>query len=67
MISVTPGEDAGRREHKFHDLLEAADHARSRARTGGTEWFLTSLRFLDVVAETIGLEVRHIYDPEAPG
>lgn len=63
-IYVTLGDDAGRRERQFHDLLEAADHARSRARTGGTEWFLTSLRFLDVVADTIGLEVRHIYDPE---
>ena len=65
-IYVTPTEDAGRREHQFHDLLEAADHARSRARTGGTEWFLTSLRFLDAVADTIGLEVRHVYDPEVP-
>lgn len=63
-IYVTPEEDAVRRERQFHDLLEAADHARSRARTGGTEWFLTSLRFLDTVADTIGLEVRHVYDPE---
>ena len=64
-IYVTSSEDAIEREHQFHDLLEAADHARSRARTGGTEWFLTSLRFLDTVASTIGLEVRRVFDPDA--
>ena len=44
-------------EKTFHNLLEAADHERSSARTGGTEWFLTSLRFLDQIAETLCLKV----------
>ena len=44
-------------ERNFHDLLEAADHDRSSARTGGTEWFLTSLRFLDKIGETLQLNV----------
>jgi hypothetical protein len=64
-IYVTLGEDASHRERQFHDLLEAADHDRSRARTGGTEWFLTSLKFLDVVADTLGLEARRVNDPGA--
>jgi len=64
-IYVTNAEDALRRERQFHELLEAADHDRSRARTGGTEWFLTSVRFLDAVAELIGLEIRNVYNPEA--
>ena len=44
-------------ENKFHSLLEAADHDRSAARTGGTEWFLTSLKFLDEIADTLKLEI----------
>jgi len=27
------------------------------ARTGGTEWFLTSLKFLDKIAETLKFEI----------
>lgn len=44
-------------EKVFHSLLEAADHDRSTARTGGTEWFLTSLKFLDKVADTLKMKV----------
>lgn len=63
-VYVTNSDDAQRRERQFHDLLEAADHDRSRARTGGTEWFLTSVRFLDAVADLIGLQIRNVYNPE---
>ena len=49
-------------EGKFHSLLEAADHDRSKARTGGTEWFLTSLKFLDEIATTLGLQARQVTD-----
>jgi hypothetical protein len=59
-------EEAVKAERHFHELLEAADHARSRARTGGTEWFLTSLRFLDALADLMGLEARRVYDPGVP-
>jgi hypothetical protein len=64
-IYATTDGDSVARERQFHELLEAADHARSRARTGGTEWFLTSLRFLDMVAKTIGLAINRVYDPGA--
>ena len=53
-------DDSTRHEKRFHALLEAADHDRSKARTGGTEWFLTSLRFLDEIAATLDLDVREI-------
>jgi hypothetical protein len=59
------GEDALRMEREFHDFLEAADHTRSTARTGGTEWFLTSLRFLDKIAASLGLKANLVYDSEA--
>lgn len=44
-------------EKIFHSLLVAADHDRSTARTGGTEWFLTSLKFLDKVADTLKMKI----------
>jgi hypothetical protein len=53
-------------ESTFHRLLEAADHDRSKARTGGTEWFLTSVRFLDEIATTLHLEVREVADLAQP-
>jgi len=40
---------------RFHALLSAADHRRNQGRAAGTEWFLTSLRFLDAIAEDMGL------------
>jgi len=48
------------RRARFHRLLESADHARSTARTGGNEWFLTSVRFLDEIANTLGLERQDV-------
>lgn len=61
-IYVT-GPDSATVERQFHELLEAADHDRSTARTGGREWFLTSLKFLDKLASTLGLEARYVLDP----
>lgn len=50
-------------ERVFHSLLEAADHDRSTARTGGTEWFLTSLKFLDKVGDTLKMKItRNLED-----
>lgn len=48
-------EDKGNVEARFHALLSAADHRRNQGRAAGTEWFLTSLRFLDAIAEDMGL------------
>jgi hypothetical protein len=57
-------EDTLPREREFHNLLEAADHSRSNARSGGTEWFLTSLRFLDTIAKTFGLKVNNVQEAD---
>ena len=45
-------------EQKFHTLLSAADHRRNSAKVAGTEWFLTSLKFLDEIANTLDLTVH---------
>lgn len=52
--------DSSELERTFHSLLEAADHDRSTARTAGTEWFLTSVKFLDAIAEVLKLPVREV-------
>jgi hypothetical protein len=59
-VYITSDSEAEGVERRFHRLLEAADHDRSTARTGGTEWFLTSVRFLDEVASVLGLEIKQV-------
>jgi hypothetical protein len=49
-------------ENRFHRLMEKAGHARSAARTGGREWFVTSVGFLDEIARTLGLKIRAVSD-----
>lgn len=55
-------EASARIERQFHLTLEAADHDRSTARTGGTEWFLTSLKFLDQVAGLLNIPIEAFLD-----
>lgn len=55
--STSPDSNLTSIEKSFHALLEAADHDRSAARTGGTEWFLTSLKFLDEIGSALGLQM----------
>jgi len=45
-------------EKKFHKLLMSAGHSKTSARSGGTEWFATTLEFLDEIAETLGLDIE---------
>jgi hypothetical protein len=42
--------------------LRAADHVGPQSRAAGTEWFLTSVRFLDKIAQTLGLPIEHVLD-----
>ncbi len=44
-------------ERDFHEWLRDADHPRSRTTRGGSEWFLTSTKFLDRIARSKGLEI----------
>jgi hypothetical protein len=45
-------------EKKFHKLLMSAGHSKTSARSGGTEWFATTLEFLDEIAETLNLDIE---------
>jgi hypothetical protein len=54
-IYRTDGHSAAHAEAAFHRLLDAADHSRTRGKSSGREWFLTHTRFLDEIANTLGL------------
>lgn len=49
----------------MHNLLRAADHRQARGDVTGTEWFLTSLKFLDAMAQSLGLRVISTGDFDA--
>lgn len=52
-------------ERDFHAWLRDADHAASRTRRGGSEWYVTSTKFLDRIARSKGLEVQVVTEFEA--
>ena len=56
-------------ERTFHLLLDRAGHAGPRRASrerqpGGTEWFATSIEFLDAIADTLGLKIIALDAPE---
>jgi hypothetical protein len=55
-------EPSSQTETQFHGFLRDADHDGVRGTRTGAEWFLTSLKFLDRIARTLGLEIRVIND-----
>lgn len=65
LLRIYPVEESAAREREFHAWLRDADHLGARSRRGGSEWFVTSTKFLDRVAKAMGLEVRVINDFEA--
>jgi hypothetical protein len=56
--------DSASVERNFHGWLTDADHERSRSLRGGSEWFLTSTKFLDRVARSQGLAIHVVTDFE---
>lgn len=48
----------GALEKKFHRLLASAGHSKTLARSGGTEWFATTVEFLDQIAITLDLDIE---------
>lgn len=65
LLRIYPVEESAKAEAQFHDWLRDADHAGNRTLRGGSEWFLTSTKFLDRVARSVGLEVLVINEFEA--
>lgn len=62
LLRIYPAEESSHAESQFHGFLRDADHDGVRGTRTGSEWFLTSLKFLDRIATTLGLDVRIIND-----
>lgn len=62
LLRIYPVDASSEVEKSMHAFLRAADHDGVRGGRIGAEWFLTSLKFLDHVAKSLGLEVRVIND-----
>ena len=64
LLRIYPVDESAKAEKKFHEWLRDADHAGNRNLRGGSEWFVTSTKFLDRVAQAVGLNVLVINDFE---
>ncbi|WP_134773008.1 hypothetical protein [Ornithinimicrobium flavum] len=67
LLRIYPAEESANVEAQFHAWLRDADHPGSRSRRGGAEWFVTSTKFLDRVASSLGLEIRAVNEMEVFG
>lgn len=65
LLRIYPVDASADAERDFHAWLRDADHAASRTRRGGSEWYVTSTKFLDRIARSKGLEVRVVTEFEA--
>jgi hypothetical protein len=50
-------------EKRLHDSLDAAGHTRAHGGRVGNEWFVTTVEFLDTLAELAGLEIIKVGEP----
>ena len=64
LLRIYPADAASHVETQFHSFLRAADMDGIRGGRVGAEWFLTSLKFLDHVARSLGLEIQTVNDFE---
>ena len=62
LLRICPPDAASQTERQFHGFLRDADHEGVRGGRTGAEWSLASLKSLDRIATTLGLDVRIIND-----
>jgi hypothetical protein len=55
-------DESAKAERDFHAWLRDADHAGGRTQRAGSEWFVTSTKFLDRIARSKGLDVIVVTD-----
>jgi hypothetical protein len=65
LLRIYPVDESAQAERGFHTWLRDADHSSSRTRRGGSEWYVTSTKFLDRIARSKGLEVVEVTKFEA--
>lgn len=64
LLRIYPVAESAATEKEFHNWLKDADHLGTRTRRAGSEWFLTSTKFLDRIAKSLQLEIQVINDFE---
>lgn len=64
LLRIYPVAESAATEKEFHAWLRDADHVGSRTRRAGSEWFLTSTKFLDRIARSLGLSIEVVNDLE---
>lgn len=62
LLRIYPVSDSAAKEKEFHAWLRDADHVGTRTGRAGSEWFLTSTKFVDRVARSLGLDVQVVND-----
>lgn len=65
LLRIYPAEGSAEAERDFHGWLRDADHSASPTRRAGSEWYVTSTKFLDRIARARGMEVQVITEFEA--
>lgn len=64
LLRIYPAAESAAAEKQFHAWLTAADHAGTRTKRAGAEWFVTSTKFLDRVARALSLEIEVVNEVE---
>lgn len=60
LLRIYPTPQSEQTEKRFHEWLRSADHAAPRSKRAGSEWFVTSTKFLDQIATSLDLEIRQV-------
>ncbi|GAA0969941.1 hypothetical protein ENKNEFLB_03902 [Nocardioides aquaticus] len=60
LLRIYPAQESSKTEREFHAWLRDADHVAGRTRRAGSEWFVTSVKFLDRIAGSLNLEVIEV-------
>lgn len=58
LLRIYAVQESAAAEKTFHAWLRDADHVAARTKRAGAEWFLTSTKFLDRIAQSLGLQVE---------
>ena len=64
LLRIYPAAESAATEKQFHAWLNAADHNGVRTTRAGAEWFMTSTKFLDRIAQALNLDVKIVNDLE---
>lgn len=65
LLRIYAVDESAAAEKKFHAWLRDADHLGARTKRAGAEWFLTSTKFLDRIAQSLELKIEIVNEFDA--